>query len=92
MSKVKVYVTNYCTYCAAAKRWLAAIGVDFDTIDVSTDAAARTWLVQTTGMRTVPQIFVGERSVGGYDDMRAMDARGEFVPLLDEHGVPHSRG
>lgn len=89
MSKVTVYVTTYCGYCVAAKRWLTSIGVDYDVIDVSYDPEARRWLAATTGMRTVPQIFVGEHPVGGYEEMRAMDNRGEFRPLLDAEGVSY---
>lgn len=89
-NKVSVYVTTYCPYCNSAKRFLTSNGIKFDTIDVTTDIEKRTWLVETTGMRTVPQIFVGDTPVGGYTDMEAMHRRGEFVPLLEENGVAHT--
>lgn len=86
-SKVTVYVTNYCPFCDAAKRWLTSMEVQFDAIDVTHDAAKRDWLVATTGMRTVPQIFVGDHATGGYQETRALDAAGGFRPLLDAAGV-----
>lgn len=90
MSNVTVYVTTYCPYCNAAKRFLERHSVPYETVDVTRDHDKRIWLMKTTGMRTVPQIFVGQHSVGGYDDMNAMHSRGELMPLLDEEGVPHS--
>lgn len=90
MSKVTVYVTTYCGFCDAAKRWLTSMDIDFDTIDVTTDSEMRMQLVERSGMRTVPQIFVGDTSVGGYQEMRAMDNRGEFRPLLDKEGISYS--
>lgn len=88
--KVTVYVTNYCPYCNSAKRFLTSNGIEFETVDVTTDIERRNWLVETTGLRTVPQIFVGETPVGGYTDMDAMHRRGEFVPLLDKNGIAHT--
>lgn len=92
MSKVQVYVTSYCTYCTQAKRYLDRLGVAYETIDVSHDDQRRNWLVQTTGMRTVPQIFVGPTSVGGYTDMVALDRKGEFRPLLNREGIAWTDG
>ena len=89
-SPVRVYVTAYCPYCVQAKRFLDRMQVAYDTIDVSGDADKRIWLAQTTGMRTVPQIFVGEVSVGGFTDMMERHEKGEFLPLLDAHGVTYS--
>lgn len=90
MSQVTIYVTTYCGYCDAAKRWLTANGVPYESIDVTKDHAKRIELAQLTGMRTVPQIFVGDTPVGGYTDMRGLDNDGKFRPLLDEAGVPHT--
>lgn len=89
MGSVRVYVTNYCPYCNMAKSHLNRLGVHFDVIDVSHDPERRAWLVQTTGMRTVPQIFVDDHPVGGYSDMMELERRGEFKPLLNQHGVAH---
>lgn len=88
---VRVYVTTFCPYCVAAKRWLTTRGVPYEVVDASTDPTTRYWLVEKSGMRTVPQIFVGEHSVGGYTDMVAMDERGEFFPLLDAQGIARDR-
>lgn len=89
-SKVTVYVTNYCSYCNQAKRFLGANGIEFDTVDVTTDAEKRDWLVKTTGQRTVPQIFVGDTNVGGYSELTGMHRKGELQPLLEENGVAHT--
>jgi glutaredoxin 3 len=90
MSKVRVFVTSYCPYCTRAKQFLKSFDIDFETVDVTTDAEKRNWLVDTTGMRTVPQIFVGDESVGGYTDMQALHRDGDFFPLLESEGVSYS--
>lgn len=84
MKPIRVYTTAYCPYCVAAKRYLAEVKkLPFEEIDVSGDRARRTWLVAASGGRTtVPQIFVGDTPIGGYDDLRALDARGGFDPLV----------
>lgn len=82
MAEVKVYITDYCPYCTRAKMLLKRKGVAFEEIDVTGDDAQRQWLVKTTGQRTVPQIFIGGRSVGGCDDLYALDRRGELDKLL----------
>ena len=83
MAHVRVYTTTYCGYCTAAKRFLKdSKHVAFEEIDVSANPDLRDWLVATTGQRTVPQIFVGDQSIGGYTDMRALDQRGGLDPLL----------
>lgn len=89
MNKVVIYVAGYCPYCDAAKRYLDGKGVPWESVDVSSDPAARTALLERTGMRTVPQIFVGDVGIGGFTDMRALDLRGELVPLLDANRIPH---
>ena len=65
MKPVKIYTTTYCGFCARAKEFLRTKGVMFDEIDVTGDDAARAQLVETTGRRTVPQIFIGEEPIGG---------------------------
>lgn len=89
-NKVTVYISDFCPYCTSAKRFLSSNGVEFDVINITKDVERRNWLVQATGMRTVPQIFVGETSVGGYTDMDKMHRQGNFVPLLDKNDVEHS--
>lgn len=73
---VVVYLTPWCPYCVRAKRLLDSRGVAFKPIDVSGNAEARDWLLTATGQSTVPQIFIDGQSVGGYDELSALDARG----------------
>lgn len=82
MQPVRVYTTTYCPYCHSAKALLDRKGVPYEEIDVTDDDAAREKLVETTGMRTVPQIFVGETHVGGFTDLDALERAGELDPLL----------
>ncbi|HTB73380.1 MAG TPA: glutaredoxin 3 [Polyangiaceae bacterium] len=81
-AEVTIYTTRVCGYCVAAKRLLAARNVPYKEIDVSTDPAKRAWLVETTGQRTVPQIFIAEESIGGYDELAALDRAGELAEKL----------
>lgn len=82
MKSVKVYTTDWCPYCDRAKALLRSKGVPFEEIDVEGDDAKRAWLVQTTGQRTVPQIFIGDEPVGGYTELAALDRRGELDARL----------
>ena len=82
MAEVKIYTTRVCSYCVAAKRLLAARGVAYEEIDVTGDDAQRAWLVQTTGRRTVPQIFIGGEAIGGYDDLALLDRSGRLKAML----------
>jgi glutaredoxin 3 len=79
---VTVYVTQTCAYCVAAKRLLAKRGAHFVEVDVSGDAEKRAWLAQTTGRRTVPQIFIGGDAIGGYDELAALDRAGKLTEKL----------
>ncbi len=74
--KIVVYITPWCPYCIRAKLFLKRKGWDFEEIDVDGDVEKRRWLREVTGMRTVPQIFIGEEPIGGFDDMSALDRRG----------------
>jgi glutaredoxin 3 len=80
--KVVVYSKRVCPYCVRAKRLLDRKGVAYEEIDVEGNDALRLWLVETTGQRTVPQIFVGERSLGGFTDIDALDQEGKLDPIL----------
>ncbi len=82
MAPVEMYVTNYCPYCTSAKALLNKRGIPFKEIDVTTDSAKREWLVQTTGRRTVPQIFIDGKSVGGSDDIHELDKKGELMKMV----------
>ena len=84
MQAVKMYTTAVCPYCIRAKQVLKAKGVEnIEEIRIDTDPAQRDVMMQTTGRRTVPQIFIGDTHVGGCDDLIALDQRGELVPLLN---------
>ena len=84
MNNVKIYTTAVCPYCVQAKQILKARGVvQLEEIRVDTDPAQRQKMMELTGRRTVPQIFVGQTHVGGCDDLMALDARGGLMPLLD---------
>ena len=83
MKPVTIYSTTYCGYCARAKDLLRDVGVLYDEIDVTGDDAARERLVMMTGgKRTVPQIWIGERYVGGYQDLLRLHRSGELRELL----------
>ena len=84
MNKVKIYTTAVCPYCVQTKQILKARGVvQLEEIRVDTDPAQRQKMMELTGRRTVPQIFVGQTHVGGCDDLMALDARGGLMPLLN---------
>lgn len=82
MAHVELYTTPSCPYCVMAKRLLREKGVDFQEIDVATDPDKRKWLVEATGQRTVPQVFIGGKPYGGYTDIASLDKKGELDPLL----------
>lgn len=83
MSPVTIYTTRFCPYCSEAKALLRRKEVAFEEIDVSGDRAGRAVMVQRSAGRTsVPQIFVGDRHVGGCDDLYALDAEGKLDSLL----------
>ena len=79
---MRIYTTRTCPYCVRAKRLLQKKSVPYQEIDVSWDDDARLRLMQATGRRTVPQIFIGEKHVGGSDDLHALEERGELDGLL----------
>ena len=80
-AKVVIYTTDYCGYCGAAKKLLGAKGIPYEEINVSHDAEKRAWLRQTTGQYTTPQIFIDDRSIGGYVDLAALEKRGKLDKL-----------
>ena len=84
MQNVKIYTTAVCPYCIRAKQILKARGVDaIDEIRVDMNPEERAKMMQITGRRTVPQIFIGDTHVGGCDDLAALDSRGALMPLLN---------
>jgi glutaredoxin 3 len=79
-----MYATGYCPYCIHAERLLRTKGVvAIDKIRIDLDPARRAEMMARTGRRTVPQIFIGERHVGGFDDLVALDRAGGLDPLLE---------
>ena len=82
MKPVRVYTTVACGYCVSAKRLLQHRQIPFEEIDVSRDQVARSWLVEATGRTTVPQIFVGDQSIGGFTELRSLDASGALDRML----------
>ena len=87
--RIIVYTTPFCGYCSAAKRLLSSKGAEYTEVDVMMDAERRAEMIQrSSGRRTVPQIFIGERHVGGYDDLSALDSSGELDDLLSASSNP----
>jgi glutaredoxin 3 len=82
MAQVKIYTKKNCPYCVRAKALLDRKGVRYEEIDAEGNDALRAWLVEATGQRTVPQIFAGERPLGGFTDIDALDRKGELDPIL----------
>jgi len=83
MQAVKMYTTEVCPFCHRAKALLRARGVDqIDEIRIDINPAQRDTMMQLTGRRTVPQIFIGNTHVGGCDDLMALDQRGGLLPML----------
>ncbi|MCW5619979.1 MAG: glutaredoxin 3 [Burkholderiales bacterium] len=83
MSKrVTMYATGYCPYCSMAERLLQSKGVEIDKIRVDLEPQRRVEMMTRSQRRTVPQIYVGDVHVGGYDDLSALDRAGELDPLL----------
>ncbi len=83
MAKVRMYTTAVCPFCQMAERLLREKGVaEIDKVRVDLDPAQRSEMMEKTGRRTVPQIYIGDTHVGGYDDLAALDRAGKLVPLL----------
>ena len=82
MPAIRMYSTGVCPFCVMAERLLVSKGVAVDKIRVDLDPEKRGEMMQLTGRRTVPQIFIGETHVGGYDDLAALDQAGKLDELL----------
>ena len=82
MSKVLMYTTRICPYCISAKQFLARKGVAVEEVRIDEDPARRAEMMARARRTSVPQIFVGETHVGGFDDMVALDRSGGLDPLL----------
>ncbi len=80
---VKIFAASVCPYCAAAERLLKEKGVtDIEKINIDLDSGSRDWLEKETGRRTVPQVYIGDYHVGGYDDLAALEKAGKLDRLL----------
>lgn len=85
---VRIYSTSFCSYCERARNLLARKGIEYTEIKVDEDPEQRAEMLRLSGgRRTVPQIFIGERHVGGYDELYALERRGELDSLLAASGA-----
>jgi len=85
MAEVVMYSSAYCPFCVNAERLLTSKGVkDINKIMIDQDPEARVSMMEKTGRRTVPQIYIGEHHVGGFDDLHALDVAGELDGLLGD--------
>ena len=83
MAKVLMYTSGYCPYCTNAERLLHSKGVtEIEKIQVDTVPELKIAMMEKTGRRTVPQIYIGDQHIGGFDDLRALDLAGGLDPLL----------
>lgn len=83
---IRVYTTPFCGFCTSVKRLLTAKGVPYSEVDVSGDHATRRWLAETSGQRTVPQVFIEGRPYGGYTDLLKLDRQGQLDGILKLDG------
>ncbi len=77
-----MYTTAVCPFCQMAERLLQSKGAEIDKVRIDLDPAERAAMMEKTGRRTVPQIYIGDTHVGGYDDLAALDRAGKLDPLL----------
>ncbi len=89
---VRMYTTRWCPYCIAARRLFDALGVSYEDTDVSADPALRAEMERRSGRHTVPQIWIGDRHMGGFDDVNALHARGQLISLLGNAGQASRAG
>jgi len=85
VAKVEVYTTSYCPYCVRAKSLLSRKGITYEEIDVTDDEELRAKMIEMSGgRRTVPEIFINGKIIGGYDDLKALEDAGKLDGLLAE--------
>ena len=82
MARVRMYTTAVCPFCQMAERLLQGKGAEIEKVRVDLDPAQRSAMMEKTGRRTVPQIYIGDTHVGGYDELAALDRAGGPDPLL----------
>ena len=83
MAKVVIYTKSYCPYCVKAKQLLDAKHVSYTEISIETDDEQRDTMIRLSGRRTVPQIFINDQPIGGFDDMAALEKAGKLNELLN---------
>ena len=81
MANITIYTKEWCAYCANAKRLLKARGFDFEEIDITNDPSLEQDVIECTGQRTVPQIFVGKKFIGGFVELARLISKGELDHL-----------
>jgi glutaredoxin 3 len=81
-ANVIIYTTEYCGFCIQAKRLLSRKNVRFTEVDVGDRPDLRTWIAKASGQRTVPQVFINGRAVGGFTDIAALEQQGKLDPML----------
>lgn len=86
MARVVLYHTDHCRYCRLAEQLLARKGIPYESVDVTDDDARRAWLVERTGLRTVPQIFLDGEPIGGFRELDKLERSGELERRL---ATPH---
>jgi glutaredoxin 3 len=82
MARIKIYTTPYCGYCTMAKALLSRKGIPYEEVDLAESTTLRSWLVDETGTRTVPQIFLDGASIGGFKELAVLDRTGELDERL----------
>lgn len=83
MAHVKIYSTKICPYCIRAKQLLASKGVKYEEVYIDSDMELMKEMMERSGRRSVPQIFINDQSVGGFDDINTLNLKGELDPLLE---------
>lgn len=86
-ARVTIYSTAICPYCVAAKNFLRSKGIGWTEVRIDTDPAGRERMLERARRTSVPQIFIGDTHVGGYDDMMALHRAGKLEPLLAAEGA-----
>ena len=84
MTQVTIYTTNYCPFCSRAKALLRSKNIDFEEIDVTNDPRLRQEMERLSGRKTVPQVFIDGKPLGGFDDITYLDRTGELDRLLEK--------
>lgn len=84
MANIIVYTKKHCPYCDRAKHLLQNKGANFDEISVDLDEKKREQMIEKSGRRTVPQIFINDQSIGGFDELWALEQQGKLDPLLEK--------